>query len=207
MKERINESASTASDEILEGTLSIVYERIQDLRWLPGTGNDDTLKDLKHWKLVIRLGIDCFTLEFLENSIVSTEGLVTVGDYRPGCYDSNEYPLADLRMSTATLFKWITYQFKIWSFYNVATRNCHHFVQEFLRFAVAEDFVFNVTPMMREISDGYLDMTAPRTKFLAWCDFFKSPLKSTSSRATSSASASSASASPSSTSIPSSKQT
>ncbi|KAG0200102.1 hypothetical protein BGX33_011227 [Mortierella sp. NVP41] len=152
MKAKIDKLAKSASDDIQQGKLSIVYTRLQDLRpYLPGTGNNKFLKDFKHWKLVIRLGFDSFILEFVENSLVGHEGLITVEAYNPGAHDSKEYPLADLRMSKKNLFGWIALKFERWAVYNLVGRNCHHFVRKFLKFVQEGGFVSNETNEFRKI--------------------------------------------------------
>ncbi|KAF9090609.1 hypothetical protein BGX29_011368 [Mortierella sp. GBA35] len=181
MREVINNSARTASSDVLEGKLSIVYVRLQNLRWLPGTGNDKVMKEFKHWKMVIRIGLDCFTLEFVENSLVSWEGLLTVGDYNPDCYESKEYPLADLNVSTEVLWSWIKEQFEEWRAYNVAGRNCHSFVRHFLGFLRSNGHVANQTDEMWEIVDAHPFWTNTHTGFVSMLHSIGTAFRSTSS--------------------------
>ncbi|KAF9083572.1 hypothetical protein BGX23_011307 [Mortierella sp. AD031] len=104
-------------------------------------------------RLVIRLGPHCFTLEFQENSIVSREGLISLQAYKPDAQETQEYPLADLNITTQVLFGWIVNKFDDWVEYNVCARNCHHFLRDFLKFVRSKGCVSNETDEFKEIVD------------------------------------------------------
>ncbi|KAF9090323.1 hypothetical protein BGX29_011538 [Mortierella sp. GBA35] len=71
MGKRIEALVATSTGDTLEGKIYIMYERLNDLqRLLPGKDDGERFRKIKHWRLVIQIGFDCFTLEFLENSIV-----------------------------------------------------------------------------------------------------------------------------------------
>ncbi|KAF9543181.1 hypothetical protein EC957_001243 [Mortierella hygrophila] len=120
--------------EKMDGKVSIVYERLGDLQWLPGKGDRELLRRIKHWRLTIQLGFDAFTLKFLENSIVSHQGILIVGTYdQVESRNATAYLVGDLKgLSTEVLYKWIQEQSKIWKVYNMLTNNCQPFVHVFL---------------------------------------------------------------------------
>ncbi|KAF9145831.1 hypothetical protein BGX30_006603 [Mortierella sp. GBA39] len=134
MAKRIQDMVDDSTDDKMDGKVSIVYERLGDLQWLPGKGDGEFLRRIKHWRLIIQLGFDAFTLEFLENSIVSYQGVLLVSPYDQGASNNaTPYTVGYLKgLSTEELYKWIKDQSKIWKEYNLLTNNCQHFVHAFL---------------------------------------------------------------------------
>ncbi|KAF9543178.1 hypothetical protein EC957_001240 [Mortierella hygrophila] len=134
MAKRIQDMVDNSTAEKMDGKVSIVYERLGDLQWLPGKGDGEFLRRIKHWRLVIQLGFDAFTLEFLENSIVSHQGVLIVGTYdQVESRNATAYLVGDLKgLSTEVLYKWIQEESEIWKDYNLRKKNCQHFVQKFL---------------------------------------------------------------------------
>ncbi|KAF9145828.1 hypothetical protein BGX30_006600 [Mortierella sp. GBA39] len=134
MAKRIQDMVDDSTDDKMDGKVSIVYERLGDLQWLPGKGDGEFLRRIKHWRLIIQLGFDAFTLEFLENSIVSHQGVLIVGTYdQVESRNATAYPVGNLKgLSTEELYKWIQEQSGIWKEYNLLKNNCQHFVHAFL---------------------------------------------------------------------------
>ncbi|KAK3815539.1 MAG: hypothetical protein J3R72DRAFT_461613 [Linnemannia gamsii] len=160
MDELIEELISTSTDDPVEGKIYIMYERLGDFQWLPGKGDGKFLRRIKHWRLVIQLGFDCITLEFLENSLVSRQGVVLVGAYDPskihrgvrgdlgpdGQQQPTLYHIGDLAgLSSEVLFKWIQEQFRLKTEYNVLQDNCQDFVYDFLAHFEKEGYLVNRT--------------------------------------------------------------
>jgi hypothetical protein len=137
IKQRIEDMIDMSTDDPVEGKVYIVYERLGDLKWLPGKGDGESWRGIKHWRLVIQLGFDWFTLEFLENSLISRQGIVIVNAFdpanihRPG---AKVYALGKLTMSSEEMFSWIQKKFHEWTYYNLRKRNCQHFVRTFFQF-------------------------------------------------------------------------
>ncbi|KAG0200101.1 hypothetical protein BGX33_011226 [Mortierella sp. NVP41] len=146
MGKRIEALVATSTGDTLEGKIYIMYERLNDLqRLLPGKDDGERFRKIKHWRLVIQIGFDCFTLEFLENSIVSQQGVVMVGPYNQESSQRTLYPIGDLRISTEVLFNWTQEQFNEWTVYNLFQKNCQHFVHHFLAFVEKEGYLTNRT--------------------------------------------------------------
>lgn len=134
MAKCIQDMVDDSTDNKMDGKVSVVYEHLDDLKWLPVKGNGEFLRRIKHWRLIIQLGSNAFTLEFIENSIVSSQGVLLVGPYSQGASNNaTPYPVGYLQgLSTEVLSKWIQEQSEIWKEYNTLTNNCQHFVHEFL---------------------------------------------------------------------------
>ncbi|KAG0055713.1 hypothetical protein BGZ90_005692, partial [Linnemannia elongata] len=147
MAKRIQDLVDDATDDRMNGKVSVVYERLGDFQWLPGKGDGEFLRWIKHWRLIIQLGFDTFTLEFLENSIVSHQRVLLVSPYDQGASNNaTPYLMGYLKgLSTEVLCKWVQEQSEIWKEYNTLTNNCQHFVHEFLaRFEEAGYFTRTV---------------------------------------------------------------
>lgn len=124
-----------SSDDRMDGKVYVVYERIGALQWLlPGESAGEDMRWCKHWRLVIQLGFDWFTLEFVENSLLSLQGVVMAGSFDPeAASDAILYHVGDLKeMSTMVLYRWIKDEFRSKVPYNVLVNNCQHFVLRFL---------------------------------------------------------------------------
>ncbi|KAK3810387.1 MAG: hypothetical protein J3Q66DRAFT_373407 [Benniella sp.] len=163
MNELIEELISTSTNDPVGGKIYIMYERLGDLQWLPGKGDGKFLRSIKHWRLVIQLGFDCITLEFLENSLISHQGVVLVGAFDPSKIDTRGrggdlgsdgqqqsaitlYHIGDLaELSSEVLFKWIQKQFLSRTEYNILKNNCQHFVYDFLAHFEKEGYLVNRT--------------------------------------------------------------
>ncbi|KAF9147541.1 hypothetical protein BG015_010790 [Linnemannia schmuckeri] len=163
MKQMIHDMVEMSTTDQVEGKVYIVYERVGDLQWLPGKGDGESFRQIKHWRLVVQLGFDCFTLEFLENSLVSQQGIVMVGAFDAGDFHqkgTTRYPLGDLsEMSSYVMFKWIQDEFSKWTTYNLRKRNCQHFVRHFLAFVEESGYLINPTyqfgaVMKRSVRNG-----------------------------------------------------
>ncbi|KAG0063019.1 hypothetical protein BGZ90_002858 [Linnemannia elongata] len=130
---RIQDMVDDAIDGKMDGKVSIIYEYLDDLKWLPVKGNGEFLRRIKHWRLIIQLGSNVLTLEFIENSISSSQGVLLVGPYGQGASNNaTPYLVGYLKgLSTEMLSKWIQEHSEIWKEYNTLTNNCQHFVHEF----------------------------------------------------------------------------
>ncbi|KAF9903162.1 hypothetical protein EC991_004108 [Linnemannia zychae] len=160
MDKRIKELVSNSTDDPVSGKVYIMYERLGDFQWLPGKGDGKFLRSIKHWRLVIQLGFDCITLEFLENSLISHQGVVLVSAFDPSRIDTRSredlgsegqqqsevslYHIGDLTgLSSEVLFKWIQNEFQSWKEYNVIKNNCQHFVHAFLAYFDEKGYLVN----------------------------------------------------------------
>lgn len=124
--------ASDQNDEApVQGTLKIMYERLGDFQWFPDRGDRARFREFKHWKLWIQLGEDEITVEFLENSIFSRQGHLLVKPLKSS-YAGKTYTLGDLTLCPRTLYKDLLHCLYEWTDYNIQSRNCQHFVNEFL---------------------------------------------------------------------------
>lgn len=134
MEKAIQGMVDNASKDEMDGKVFIVYKSVGDFDWLFGSGDGESWREFKHWRLVIQLGFDCFTLEYLENSIVSHEGVVVVGAFDLQAPNSlTLYHLGDLKaLSTEVLYNWIKEESRSRKPYNVIVNNCHQFVHRFL---------------------------------------------------------------------------
>lgn len=133
MGKTIQDLVDNATSEKTNGKVHIAYENIADLRWI-SQGDDDSLRGIKHWRLVIQLGFDAFTLEYLQDSVFTFQGLVMVGPFNPDATNNPRlYHVGDLReLDSKELFGWIQKEFSSKEQYNVITNNCHDFVHSFL---------------------------------------------------------------------------
>ncbi|KAG0064820.1 hypothetical protein BGZ89_008819 [Linnemannia elongata] len=141
-----------STDYKMDGKVSVVYEHLDDLKWLPVKGNGEFLRRIKHWRLIIQLGSNAFTLEFIENGIVSSQGVLLVGPYSQGASNNaTPYLVGYLQgLSTEVLSKWIQEQSEIWKEYNTLTNNCQHFVHEFLAHFEEAGYLARTEPTVLE---------------------------------------------------------
>ncbi|KAG0292466.1 hypothetical protein BGZ96_004096 [Linnemannia gamsii] len=130
--EELLETARMQTERDARGSISIIYECIDDIKWFPGYRDDDSSPKSKHWKLVIRLGFDCFCLEFVESNQVRHEGLVMVSRYNPDNERRTIYPLGDIFINTEAFYSEIQKMISTYTAYSIITRNCQHFVRDFL---------------------------------------------------------------------------
>ncbi|KAF9901147.1 hypothetical protein EC991_006462 [Linnemannia zychae] len=121
METSIRALIDSSSTDIIQGKLYIIYERLSDFRWLPGNGDGESGSAFKHWKLLIVIGFDSFTLEFMENSLISRQGLVMVSPFDLSTSRATAYYLADITIDTETLYKRIQAFFGGWTVYNTPT--------------------------------------------------------------------------------------
>ncbi|KAK3831998.1 MAG: hypothetical protein J3R72DRAFT_425264 [Linnemannia gamsii] len=73
----------TATHDKVDVRTSLIYTPTEDLEWLFSNSNDESFRVFKHWTLLIEYGLvtDTITVEFMENSLDSKEGLVKVTPY------------------------------------------------------------------------------------------------------------------------------
>ncbi|KAF9543182.1 hypothetical protein EC957_001244 [Mortierella hygrophila] len=133
MRKAIQNMMNNASNDKMNGKVYIVYEIIPDLRWI-SIGEGESGRGLKHWRLVIQLGFDWLTLEYVQDSVFTFHGLVVVGPFDPEATSAAKlYHVGDLKgLNTEELFKWIQDEFYSKEEYNVFTNNCQHFVHNFV---------------------------------------------------------------------------
>ncbi|KAF9901144.1 hypothetical protein EC991_006459 [Linnemannia zychae] len=132
MEKSIMALVDTATDDIVTGRVYVIYETLAGFKWLFGDRDGESYREIKHWKLVIEIGFDSFILEFLENSLISKEGLIKVRKYNPTTDLQTKYYLGNITVSTLELYIHILELFFSWRDYDVAFCNCQHFVQRFL---------------------------------------------------------------------------
>lgn len=133
MGKTIQDMMDNATSDKTNGKVHIMYENVADLQWI-SQGDDDSMRGIKHWRLVIQLGFDYFTLEYLQDSVFTFQGLVVVGRFNPKATNNPRlYHVADLKeLDSKELFIWIQEEFSSKDQYNVITNNCHDFVHGFL---------------------------------------------------------------------------
>ncbi|KAG0372887.1 hypothetical protein BGX24_012452 [Mortierella sp. AD032] len=122
-----------ATDDVIQGRLYAMYERLYDLRWLPGNSYGEFARGAKHWKLVFEIGYDSFTVEFLEDSLISRYGMVKVAPYSPHTEPATKYLLGTITTSTLWLYSDILELFSAWKEYSLVSHNCQHFVKDLQR--------------------------------------------------------------------------
>ncbi|KAF9903163.1 hypothetical protein EC991_004109 [Linnemannia zychae] len=133
------------SDErICKGTLYLTYERLKALRYVLNwinKGDNHRLRSCKHWRLVLKLGLDYIELDFNENSERRGEGVLTARKF----IETEEVKLDELgemEVDTKTVFTDLMAMFLEMSWYSVKSRNCQHFVilfvQRFDRYMISK---------------------------------------------------------------------
>ncbi|KAF9131034.1 hypothetical protein BGW39_002345 [Mortierella sp. 14UC] len=154
MKNSIEALVESSSADVVQGKFYIIYERLSDFKWLPGNGDGESGRAFKHWKLLIRIGFDSFTVEFLENSLISRQGLVIVSPFDSSTNPATTYYLADISIDTETLYKRILAFFNAWTVYSIKCGNCQHFVQHFLLHYQSEGHLTNQTAHFYKVYNG-----------------------------------------------------
>ncbi|KAG0273820.1 hypothetical protein BGZ95_010364 [Linnemannia exigua] len=131
---QIGALVDSATHDKIPMRISVIYTPIKDLRWLFPNSGSESLSGFKHWTLLIEYGFDADTktVEFMENSLVSSEGLVNVAPYDRIKSTDQIYHLGNLRISTNTLYREILNMYFDWKAYSLTHRNCQHFVKDFL---------------------------------------------------------------------------
>ncbi|KAG0063018.1 hypothetical protein BGZ90_002857, partial [Linnemannia elongata] len=158
MERTIRDMMDSASNEEMTGKVYVVFESIADLQWI-SAGDGDSKRWMKHWRLVIQLGFDWFTLEYFQDSVFSLQGLVVVGPFDPEATNApTKYHVGDLKVNMEELSRWIQQEFDSKEEYNVITNNCQDFVHNFL--AEFED-------SGRLLRSGYLARPTNRHQYVA----------------------------------------
>lgn len=116
----------------IHGELYIIYERLADFKWFPGKGDGAALRDFKHWKLLIVLGEERITVEFLEHrGLFSRQGHLLVKRV-PQHYAGKLYLLGKLTLCPRELYEDLLHSLYEWTDYDVRRTNCQRFVIDFL---------------------------------------------------------------------------
>jgi hypothetical protein len=123
-----------ASNHKMDGKVHVMYENVRNVQSLFGDGDGESWRHIKHWRLVIQLGFDCFTLEYFQGTVFTLQGIVVVGPFDLEAeHRETLYHVGDLKgLSTVQLYTWIQDEFHSKESYNVAWNNCQHFVHNFL---------------------------------------------------------------------------
>ncbi|KAF9147542.1 hypothetical protein BG015_010791 [Linnemannia schmuckeri] len=164
---RLQALLDNSSDCEVRGTISIIYEQLTHLTWVPGYRDNNTSPKSKHWKLVIQLGFDKFVLEFLENNQESHEGLVLVSPYTPSMKKYNTYLLGNIVINMLTFYRDISFMLTNCTAYSITNCNCQHFVQGFL-FLYAKCFETR-TELLTEILDMIPHKVTKRAVLASMC--------------------------------------
>ncbi|KAK3831999.1 MAG: hypothetical protein J3R72DRAFT_238538 [Linnemannia gamsii] len=143
----------SSSTDVVKGKLYVIYERLSNFKWLPGNGDGKAGRAFKHWRLLIEIGFDSFTLEFLENSLISRQGVVILSPFSRSTDSATTYFLCNISIDTNTLYKHIETLFILWTAYSITNNNCQHFVQSFLFRYHMENCLSNRTPHFWRIYD------------------------------------------------------
>ncbi|GJJ68049.1 hypothetical protein EMPS_00395 [Entomortierella parvispora] len=151
----MEDSLRTRLDELqageIEGELYIIYERLADFKWLPGRGDGQKLRDFKHWKLLIVLGEERITVEFLENHFLSQQGQLLVERF-PQHYAGKVFLLGKLTLCPRELYEWFLHSLYEYTKYDILRRNCQGFVVEFL--IDLHTSLHSRTPHLETLLDG-----------------------------------------------------
>ncbi|KAG0372886.1 hypothetical protein BGX24_012451 [Mortierella sp. AD032] len=129
---RIGELIESSTKDTVEAQFSVIYERLSDFKWFPGKGDGKANRSFKHWKILIEIGFDSFTVEFLENSLISQQGVVKIMPYHSQANKATSYPLGSMIVSTHRLYWEILEMYFSWKDYSLTHHNCQHFVKNFL---------------------------------------------------------------------------
>ncbi|KAF9147540.1 hypothetical protein BG015_010789 [Linnemannia schmuckeri] len=133
------------------GQIYIIYERLDPFKWLPGKDHSKTHPTFKHWMLVIHLGDEKIKLHFGEYGKEVGVGMVMVSPYDPNVDPTKRYFLANISISTETLYSHIQDMFNECTKYSLTHNNCQHFVQKVV--AHFERFLFNQDPHIHKRED------------------------------------------------------
>ncbi|KAG0273819.1 hypothetical protein BGZ95_010363 [Linnemannia exigua] len=129
---RIAELIESSTKDTAEAQFSVIYGRLREFKMLPGRGDTKSNRGFKHWKVLIEIGFDKFTVEFLENSLISQQGVVKILPYDPQTEEETSYALGSMTISTHRLYREILEMYFSWKDYSLTDRNCQHFVKNFL---------------------------------------------------------------------------
>ncbi|KAF9543180.1 hypothetical protein EC957_001242 [Mortierella hygrophila] len=132
MEECIKHLVEESTDEVFCGEIYIIYERLDDLYWLPWDGDGKTNRAFKHWILVVSIGFDSYKIEYREDKYVSKQGVVLVSEYNPDVESAKRYLLSKISIDAKTFFKELLTLFSDWNYYSIKRQNCQHFVHGFL---------------------------------------------------------------------------
>ncbi|KAG0273818.1 hypothetical protein BGZ95_010362 [Linnemannia exigua] len=181
MEKSIMSLIGRATNDVIQGKIYVMYVRLADLSWLPGKSYGEMFRGAKHWKLVFEIGFDKFTVEFLEDSLISRQGMVRVEPYNPETDPATKYLLGAITISSFWLYSDILELFSAWKQYSLVGRNCQHFVKDLVHRYDKAGFMSDHTDHFRELnSEAHGLLNGVRT-FASWCRGFGSTPSSSAS--------------------------
>ncbi|KAF9901146.1 hypothetical protein EC991_006461 [Linnemannia zychae] len=157
----------SSTKNTLEVKFFVIYEQLKDLKLLPGKGNGKVNRDFKHWKILMEIGFDNLTVEFLENKSNNGQGVVKIEKYTSQSGNDLREKLGSIIISTHRLYWEILAMHFSWNEYSVVDRNCQHFVKGFL-----ERFWIDMTNKTEHAKRIYCRNTERPTLKLRIASFF-----------------------------------